>query len=226
MSWGTFSEKCLHCNALRADFEILRYIPEDPYVPRKDIFAVCQNCGHGISGNALITCDHRGNIIEIKEITFFTFQSETLELKHVPSDAEVNFKEGEKSMWNRNYNAAGMVFRKALEMGIKNKFSDPEGPSNSYEMSLKDRINAAKDAGLLTKEMANWAHTIRIIGNDAAHESQFSKEDAEEMQTFTRLMLLYLFTLPGMMKAAQEKKPQNSGNINTLPQTKSKRQNE
>lgn len=206
MSLGTFSAKCPHCGTRSVAFNVLNCIPEHPSHYRKDIFSVCQRCKRGVSGEASVDYNNDGKPYGFHDVKFFSFQFRALALEHIPEDVEVNFREGEANIWDGRYNSAGMIFRKALEMGMKIKFPKFEG-------SLKGRIDRAKEKGHLTKDMADWAHNIRSFGNDAAHEPDFSEEDAEEMQTFTRLVLLYLFTLPGMMKVAREKKesdPENS----------------
>ena len=96
-----------------------------------------------------------------------------------------------------NWDAAGTMFRKALDTCLKSKFPRITG-------TLKQRIDKAAEAYELTPALAEWAHQIRLDGNDAAHEEKpFSKEDAERLQTFTELVLRYLFTLPGMLQQAQ-----------------------
>ena len=96
-----------------------------------------------------------------------------------------------------NYDAAGSMFRKALDTGLKSKFPAIQG-------NLKVRINEAAKGGGLTPELAEWAHQIRLGGNDAAHEEEpFSKHDAKDLGTFTYLVFQYLFMLPGMLKEAR-----------------------
>jgi len=52
----------------------------------------------------------------------------------------------------------------------------------------------------VTSAMKQWAHAIRKIGNDAAHEDEpFSAADAEALHSFTELFLTYTFTLPAML---------------------------
>ena len=96
-----------------------------------------------------------------------------------------------------NWDAAGSMFRKALETGLKRKFPDMKGDLNT-------RIKEAAEQQKLTPDLAEWAHQVRLDGNTAAHEV-FSKEEAVRLAEFTELVFLYLFTLPGMLKEAQEK---------------------
>lgn len=62
--------------------------------------------------------------------------------------------------------------------------------------------------GLITKDMQEWAHKIRLEGNEAIHElEEPTKEQAVELQLFTELMLTYLFTLPAKVRANIEVEP-------------------
>ena len=89
------------------------------------------------------------------------------------------------------------MFRSALEAGLREKFLDIEG-------TLYQRIESAADQGGLTAELADWAHQIRLSGNDAVHGGeQFSREEAERLQAFTELVFLYLFSLPAMLEDAR-----------------------
>ena len=58
--------------------------------------------------------------------------------------------------------------------------------------------------------MKDWAHQIRLDGNDATHEEDkvFTKEDAEQIREFTELFLIYAFTLPERVKRASPSEPE------------------
>ena len=95
-----------------------------------------------------------------------------------------------------NWDAAGGMFRKALDTGLRNKFPKMEG-------NLKTRIEKAADQQELTRELGDWSHQIRLGGNDAMHEEEpFSEEEAQNLRNFTFLVFQYLFTLPGMLSKA------------------------
>ena len=97
------------------------------------------------------------------------------------------------------------MFRKALEAALKNKFPEIEG-------TLYDRIEEAAKEGGLTPDLAKWSHQIRLDGRNAVHEEKpYEKEDAERLHTFTRLVLLYVFTLPGMLKKARGEAEEETG---------------
>ena len=110
-----------------------------------------------------------------------------------------------------NWTAAGMMFRKTLEIGLKEKFPDIEG-------TLARRINIAAERGGLTPDLAAWAHQIRLDGNDAVHEAEPSEEEeTRRLQDFTNLVLLYLFTLPGMLQEARGDTEEESDTDPELP---------
>ena len=115
---------------------------------------------------------------------------------HTPDSVARYFVQGEDNL-STNPDAAGVMFRKALETALHVKFRHLSG-------RLIDRIDAAARQHKLTPEMADWAHRIRVLGNEAAHDDEpFARSDAESLSSFCRLLLLYLFTLPGMMQEAR-----------------------
>ena len=53
--------------------------------------------------------------------------------------------------------------------------------------------------------MKEWAHEIRCLGADAAHdEDPFTENEAKSLQPFTELFLTYAFMLPGMLDAKKK----------------------
>jgi len=93
----------------------------------------------------------------------------------------------------KNFDASGMMFRKTLDIATKSLGANPS-------KKLKSRIDELKNNQKITFDMAEWAHQIRIDGNDAAHEDElFTQEAAEALKDFTELLLMYTFTLPGML---------------------------
>ncbi len=215
-----FQGNCPYCGTRQVAFEILRFTPDDlrgltmtiggmnfPVPMDVDIFAKCAQCDRGVAGEARITLDRGASGIEILEPKVFS-RPDIPTLRHIPPDVRDIFREGQESMWDKRYMAAGAMFRKALEAGMKIKFPELRG-------SLQRCIDQAKKDSLLTAEMAEWAHQIRSLGNEAAHEERFLEDDAKELHTFTLLVLLYLFTLPEMMKNAREKNKLDSENAET-----------
>ncbi len=63
--------------------------------------------------------------------------------------------------------------------------------------SLYDRLSALRQAGHIDKRLLDWAHAIRLVGNEAAHDPhlEVSRQDARDILDFTEAILIYLFAL-------------------------------
>lgn len=115
--------------------------------------------------------------------------------KDSPENVAKFFEQGTSSLEVGNFDAAGMMFRKALESATK--VLDPEATT----MPLIKRINALADCGKLTADMAQWAHEVRIGGNEAAHDDEpFSENDASDLRNFVENFLRYAFTMPSAVR--------------------------
>lgn len=66
--------------------------------------------------------------------------------------------------------------------------------------SLYTRINTAINDNIITKEMADWAHEIRLDANDQRHADSNSelptKDDARKCIDFALALAQFLFVLP------------------------------
>jgi Domain of unknown function (DUF4145) len=100
-----------------------------------------------------------------------------------------------------NEEAAGTMYRKALDIGLK--IIDP-----AVTGLLKARIAALVEQNKLTPSLGEWADQIRLLGNDTAHEiDQPTREELTALRNFSDLVLRYLFTLPEMVKARKAPTP-------------------
>jgi hypothetical protein len=114
----------------------------------------------------------------------------------VPDAAADAFVEGCENAKDGRYSSAVMMFRRAIDVGTK-VFEPTIDVHN-----LGKRIDKLEKDGLITKDLKDWAHKIRLEGNEAVHDlPKPTKEQTEELQLFTELVLTYLFTLPAKIKA-------------------------
>jgi hypothetical protein len=115
--------------------------------------------------------------------------------QHLPTNVASYYLQGMDSLKRRNFDAAGTMFGKALDTGLKKLHPDGKG-------TLEKRIDQLPETIGITPAMKGWAHEIRHLRNDAAHEEDpFLPEEASALQSFTELFLTYAFTLPGMLDA-------------------------
>ncbi|PAW77994.1 MAG: hypothetical protein B9S32_08840 [Verrucomicrobia bacterium Tous-C9LFEB] len=70
--------------------------------------------------------------------------------------------------------------------------------------SLYERIEKAATEHLITKEMAKWAHQVRLQANDQRHadeaEAMPNVEDAKRVFDFAMALGAFLFSLPAMIE--------------------------
>ncbi|MCF8809656.1 DUF4145 domain-containing protein [Xanthomonas campestris pv. campestris] len=90
-----------------------------------------------------------------------------------------------------NNDAAAAMFRKALDISTR------ELDQQLANKNLKPRIDALFNAGRLTSDLKDWAHQIRLDGNEGAHdEEELTPDQIRQLARFTELFLIYTFTLP------------------------------
>ncbi|MBU0557692.1 MAG: DUF4145 domain-containing protein [Alphaproteobacteria bacterium] len=72
------------------------------------------------------------------------------------------------------------------------------------EGSLYRRIELAAEEGILTSEMREWAHEIRLSANEPRHADDdyegATSADAEQIIEFAKALGQYLFELPSKVK--------------------------
>ena len=187
---------CPYCRTKDVAFTIKCYGEQqsDSYVgltrwfKLTDTFAVCGRCSRAV----VMTFMNDGRKFSTVRIA----PSPPEPPEHLPSNIGKFFQQGMNNLPD-NFDAAGAMFRKALDVALKKKFPEIKG-------TLKERITKAAKENKMTCDLAKWADQIRLDGNEAAHgEEPFSQKDAQRLSTFTELVLLYLYTLPGMLKRAQ-----------------------
>ncbi|WP_428992855.1 DUF4145 domain-containing protein [Stenotrophomonas maltophilia] len=88
------------------------------------------------------------------------------------------------------------MYRKALDVATR------ELDSNLAGKNLAPRIDALHKAGKLTDDLKDWAHLIRLDGNQGAHDDdELTREEVAQLASFTELFLTYAFTLPAQVAA-------------------------
>jgi len=113
---------------------------------------------------------------------------------HLPAAVKGRYEQAESNFsMPGNEEAAGSMYRKALEIGLRGIDPEPKGTVN-------ERIERLAKAGRLTPELREWAHEIRHLGNEAVHDDEPpTREELAALRGFSEMVLTYLFTLPGML---------------------------
>jgi hypothetical protein len=146
--------------------------------------------------------DRPGNLAEpgrkdvVLQSPIFPMRTKSISPEHVPDAAADAFLEGAENAKDGRYSSAVMMFRRAIDVGTK-VFEPTIDVHN-----LGKRIDKLATEGRITEDLKDWAHKIRLEGNEAVHDlPKPTKEQTEELQLFTELVLTYLFTLPAKVRA-------------------------
>ena len=206
---NVFKQNCPYCGTKSVAFTILhstlwktglRSPGTDSQKHHWDVLSTCGYCKRGIvatfeTDNAFSPAEQKPNQRRRLQGIAPTPPS-TVAPNHTPENVARFFEQAMENL-PRNWDAAGGMFRKALDAGLKSKFPDMKG-------TLKARINEAAEKQELTHELAEWSHQIRLGGNNAMHEEKpFTQKEAKDLSTFTYLVFQYLFMLPGMLREAR-----------------------
>lgn len=121
--------------------------------------------------------------------------------RHLPPEIERTYLQAERNLQiSGNEEAAGIMYRKSLDVGLKRIDTKLTG-------TLAKKIKSLAETGKLTSDLAEWSNGIRSLGNEAAHEvAPFSRDDLKELRNFTEMVLRYLFSLPNAIKLRRGEK--------------------
>jgi len=112
---------------------------------------------------------------------------------HVPDDLGSFFFQAADNLKRRNWDASGAMSRKVVDVSSQQLL----GKDTSKFRNIKERIDELANRSIITNDLKDWAHEIRLGGNEAAHDMRpFSETEAEELVDFSELYLTYVYTLP------------------------------
>lgn len=121
--------------------------------------------------------------------------------EHWPADVGRFWLQAKRSIEGKNYDAAALMARSALQIVLRKH----EAKGNN----LNQEIDDLADKGLLPPIMKEWAHTVRLVGNDAAHpkpdEVGPPPQDVKELVRFLDFLLEYLYDLPHRIQRLRAK---------------------
>ena len=72
---------------------------------------------------------------------------------------------------------------------------------------LVDRIDELLEKNVITRPLADWAHALRLDGNQAAHDLHGTRAEAEQYVAFLRMFMELTFSLPERIKRVRDGNP-------------------
>lgn len=99
------------------------------------------------------------------------------------------YGQASKSFSASLYEPCVLMCRKCLEATCKDL-----GASGR---DLNSRLSALHQSGHIDERLLEWAHGIRLLGNEAAHDpdTTITKTDARDVLDFTEAILIYVYSL-------------------------------
>jgi hypothetical protein len=131
----------------------------------------------------------------------------------VDPDVAAAFQEGAICASVNCFNAAGTMFRLALDLATQRLLPPPEEPEPNKKVrrDLGLRLPWLFAQGKLPRDLEGLATCVKDDGNDGAHRGTLTEAEAADLMDFTRLVLERLFTEPGRIKAAEVRRAQRNG---------------
>ena len=172
-------------------------------------FGHCNHCLMGMVGNGLVRNaysaqsefkQYQGDIAKFEYMDGLPFEwypkSPKIDIPtHLPKNVEDKFLQAERlSNQNDMRDPAGNAYRATLERSILHIDASLTGGN------LYSKIEKLAKNGQITDDLKNFAHQIRNLGNDATHnDDDITQEELNNLRIFTRMFLMYVFTLPAMI---------------------------
>ena len=119
----------------------------------------------------------------------------------VPDRVARNFVEAAESRKAMHWNAACASYRRCMEIALKQFAPDVEA------WKLEKRIDKLAAENRITPAIQQWAHELRLDGNEAVHaDEDATKEMVDQMHHLTYFLLTYLYTLPNQIEEVRARR--------------------
>lgn len=177
---------CPGCKRHTALTEIIHY---DRY-PVKFEVAECNNCAQ-----------HFLSVRDLSSDKILAMYPQTLPghvNEKIPKAIKVDFEEALVCEAAGSYRGAAALARRTLQVICLDKGA----PENK---KLHQQIDWLFDNNIITKDIKDWAHEVRYVGNDAAHPNAttVTKDDAHDILDLLESMCDVLYIAPA--RAAERK---------------------
>lgn len=204
---------CPHCGTTKAGFTgVYAHKRQGQQGQLYDVLAFCRVCQAGVV--ICVTSLHGRNPVtewhahrrEFTNLRVYPTAASESAPEHTPPPIAKDFKEGLNCLRRSDFNAAGMMFRKALQRATTALAEIAGMDRFKAKTPLQHRIDALAKQGHLSEPMRALAEVIKLDGNAAAHDEdqEFDKAAASQTREFVELFLTYAFNLPERVRRARQ----------------------
>lgn len=120
----------------------------------------------------------------------------------IPADIANALAEASTCFSAHCYRASVVMSRRTLEA-----ITSDQGETSGR---LVDRLSNLSSKNVLNPTLSDWAKEVRLVGNTGGHfdpMSPVSKDDAEQILSFTRELIKYLYELPAELQRRRQSSP-------------------
>jgi hypothetical protein len=206
--------ECPHCGAEKIGFHIIHDTAATVHPPdinrRYRSVLVCSNCEEEViaifdhattspflpNGGAPQQCHIDPRQQNWALVRMYPMPQASKCPDHTPDNLKRIFLQASDSLKRNAPDASGAMSRKVVDVSTQQMLGDEAKKHGN----IQGRIDALASRGKLTEDLKNWAHEIRLGGNDAAHDiDPFTMPEAEELLDFAELYLTYVYSLPNRL---------------------------
>jgi len=125
----------------------------------------------------------------------------------LPDSVKTAYDQAVKSLNASLFEPCVLMCRKCLEAVCKTLGVQGRG--------LNKLLSRLSETGQIDSRLLNWAHEIRLVGNEAAHdiETPVTKENARDVLDFTEAILIYIFSLTKRFESFRARRMQGQGDV-------------
>lgn len=126
-------------------------------------------------------------------------------LEGLPDSISRSMDQAHRSYSASSYDACALMCRRALE-ALCRVLSANGG-------TLAARLADLKENGRIDARLLGWAHGVRLVGNEAAHdvEAAVTVYDARDILEFTEALLMYVVTFDAKFRSFEERRKSRAG---------------
>lgn len=129
---------------------------------------------------------------------------------HLPDEVKNVYVEASKCYSIGCWNAAGAMFRAALDKATKSMMpkEDVEGLNNKIRNTLGLRLPWLFETKRLPDALRELSTCIKDDGNDGVHDANLTESDAADLADFAFILLERIYTEPKRLQIAAERRSQ------------------
>lgn len=220
---------CTYCGTNKIRFDNHGFKKKDVF--QWHVFSICSNCYKPTVFNIFLKSSASQTLVNtlkiattlagLKDINllehFVLSTKETPPLDavrecpaHVPENIKKVFDEAAICLALNCFTASGAMFRLCLDITTKELLgqwmkNNPQ-PNNTQKDKLFNRIEFLIEKNVIPPDLKDFAHHIRLDGNDAAHDGSTEKDEAEDLLDFSELFLERIYTNQKQLELAQARR--------------------